>query len=215
MTFYSDLSDAIERGESDLITGWAARVLDDVTGGRRALRAVNHPLGFVCLPVHRSGVDGVCVHLWGGRWQRASLTTSPAHCHSWDLLSWVLSGGLVNQTVRVIDDADPPTHRVFEVRSGAAGDDIRPTGRLVRHEIAATDEYGTGDRYRLAAGVFHQTLLPDEANMAVTVALGRTMTGAVDLSLGGLDTATHQVRREVYDEPATHELATLARSQVG
>ncbi len=214
MTFYSELAEAIEHGAAASISRWAQGVLDDVAVGRHPINAVSHPLGFLCLPVHRSGEQGVCIHLWGSRWQRAALTTSPAHCHSWELRSWVLAGELHNQIVRVIDDTESPTHRVFEVHSSAAGDQIRPTGRLVRHEVATTVTYRAGEPYQLSAGVFHQTLVPDTEELVATVALGTTRAGAVDLSLGGLRTTGHQMRRVSFDVRRTREAAAFARQAV-
>jgi hypothetical protein len=214
MTLYSRLAEAIEHGAAELITGWAQGVLDDVATGRNSISAVSHPLGFLCLPVHRLREEGVCIHVWGSRWHRPSLTTSPAHCHSWELRSWVLAGELHNQVVRVIDGTESPTHRVFEVHSSAAGDQIRPTRRLVRHEVANTVAYRAGDRYRLSAGVFHQTVVPDTEGLVATVALGMTRAGAVDLSLGGLRTTSHEMRRELCDVRGTREVAALARQAV-
>ena len=71
MTLYTRLAEAIEHGAAELITGWAQGVLDDVAAGRNSINAVSHPLGFVCLPVHRLGDEGVCIHVWGSRWHRA------------------------------------------------------------------------------------------------------------------------------------------------
>jgi len=214
MTIYGELSDAIEHGVAGRITEWAYTVLDDVASGRRSVAAVRHPLGFLCLPVHRHGDEGICIHVWGRRWSPATLTTSPAHCHSWELLSWVLAGQLHNQIVRVIDDRESPTHRVFAVASSAAGDMIRTTDRLVRHEIETTSTHRARQRYRLSAGVFHQTVVPDDEELVATIALGRTMVGVSDQSLGGLDTADHRVRREQCDARDTIEAAAAVRDAV-
>jgi hypothetical protein len=214
MTIYGELSDAIEHGLARWITRWAYDILDEVASGHRVVRGVRHPLGFLCLPVYRMRDEGVCIHVWGRRWPHASLTTSPAHCHSWDLLSWVLAGELHNQIVRVIDDPDSATHRVFVVDSSAAGDEIRATGRLVRHEIELTSTHRAGQRYRLPAGVFHQTLVPDDEELVATIALGRGRPGALDRSLGGLGTGDHQVRRESCDARDTVALAAAVRDAV-
>jgi hypothetical protein len=210
MTIYVELAETIEHGGVDKATRWAQETLDDVVAGHRQVNAVSHPLGFLCLPIHRMADEGVCIHLWGPQWQPAALTTSPAHCHSWELLSAVLTGELHNQTVAVITDPESPTHQVFEVHSSPSGDEIRATGRLVRHRVHETTEHHAGDRYRLPAGVFHQTLVPDAGELVATVALGRTRMGAADLSLGGLDTADHQVRRRLYGEQDTVQAAVAA-----
>jgi hypothetical protein len=215
MTIYVELSEAIEHGVVAQVTEWAQGILDDVATRNRPVNAVSHPLGFLCLPVHRQDDEGVCIHLWDPTWQPAALTTSPAHCHSWELLSTVLTGELHNQTVQVISDPESPTHRVFEVHSSESGDEIRATGRLVRHRVLETTQHRAGDRYRLPAGVFHQTLVPAAGDLVATVALGRTKAGAVDLSLGGLDTANHQVHRQLCDEQDTVLAAEAALRAIG
>jgi hypothetical protein len=214
MTLYSELSEAIKNGVTEQVGLWALNVLDAVATGRTSVNAVSHPLGFLCLPVHRWGDEGVCIHLWGPEWHNDSLTTLPAHCHSWELSSCVLTGELHNQVIRVIDDNESPTHRVFEVHSSAAGDEIRATERLVRSETATVDVYRSGDCYQLPAGVFHQTLVPDDSELVVTVALGLTKPSAVDLSLAELHTTSHHVQREMHDIRNTVAAAAAARRAV-
>jgi hypothetical protein len=214
MTIYFELFEAIEQGVSERISGWVHRALDEVLDGRQAARAVSHPLGFVCLPLHRSRDQGVCVHLWGPRWRRATPTTSQTHCHSWELLSWVLTGELRNQTIRVIDGTESPTRRVFEVHSDATGDEIRATGRLVRHEVRATTTHRTGEAYRLPAGVFHETLVPETDDPVITVALGLTTSGVADLSLGELHTTSHYIRRELCSEQDTIQAAEAVKQAI-
>ncbi len=195
MTLYSELSTAIERGHEPPVTGWVFDVLTDVVGGRLPVGMVRHPLGFLCVPAHRDGDVGACVHLWPDNWQRAAPTTSQTHCHSWDLLSWVAAGALHNRTIQVVDTGDSPTHRVFEVRSDPDGDLLVPTGRLVRAVVEKTETHRAGESYSLPAGRFHETLVPESADVVVTVALGRTRTGRADLSLGRPDTGAHRVTR--------------------
>jgi hypothetical protein len=209
MTLYFELSEAIKNGSVNHVSEWAVGVLGAVASGRRSTEAIKHPLGFLCLPVYRHGDDGVCIHVWGPRWH-SSLTTLPAHCHSWELLSCVLAGELHNDVIRVIDDNESPTHRVFEVHSSADGDEIRPTGRLVRYETAALDVHRSGDCYQLPAGVFHQTVVPHPDELVVTVALGLTNPSAVDLSLASVDVANHRVHRETCDLQETAAAAAEA-----
>lgn len=215
MTLYSELSAAIGRGDGESITDWARALLDGIAAGAAPTTVVSHPLGFLCVPAHRSGDEGVCLHLWGPQWRRATLTTSPTHCHSWDLDSWVLTGVLRNQTVRLVDDADAPTHQVFEVRSSAEGDVLHPTGRLVRTEIDAVTTHRAGEGYTQRAGVFHQTLVPDPQGLVATVALGLTRPGGTDLSLGGLDTASHRTRRESCPPEVATRVVRAARAALG
>jgi len=167
-------------------------LLSEVIAGRSSLRAVRHPLGFFCLPVHRHGDEGICVHVWPDRPEPERLTTSPFHCHSWELLSHVLYGTVGNQLIEVTaGDA----YRVFEARSGAAGDELVATPALVAAR-GLTPEYRTaGESYGLAAGVFHASVIAN-GSPAATVALGRHRPGQVDLTLGNPATLTHRVERE-------------------
>src|SRR5258708_14211968 len=84
---YLDLYTEIQRGTAAAtLPGWARSVLGEVADGRLPIDAVRHPLGFLCLPVERSGRFGVCLHLCPPEFTVASTTTSQMHCHSWDLI---------------------------------------------------------------------------------------------------------------------------------
>jgi hypothetical protein len=175
---------------------WVLAALDE----RRPV-AVRHPLGFVCLPLARDAVN-VCVHVWTSGLERARPTTSPIHCHNWDLTSRVLYGRIRNDLVEVEDDPVAPTHRVFEIRSGGGRDHITPTDRLVRWRRTATTSHRAGDIYELPAGRFHMTAVPS-GDEAATVVLARPRPGFVDRSLGPPGLAGHDVCRRHYDPSAT------------
>ncbi|WP_049563625.1 hypothetical protein [Nonomuraea sp. SBT364] len=183
-----------------LVRGRArAWALEAISGD---VRAVRHPLGFVCLPLERDGGEGVCIHLWSDSLAPASSTTSQIHCHSWDLVSHVLYGQVRNVHA-VVDDAGPDaTHRVFEVVSAADGDRISPTPRTVRHRTGLVESFGPGDTYTLPAGRFHSSVVP-EGGEAATVALGRGRPGSRDLSLGPLGAGDHHVSRQPLDDRET------------
>lgn len=159
---YEEIRGEIAAGTAaGTLPGWARRVLADVAAGRSRIAAVRHPLGFLCLPVERSGEFGVCLHLWSPEVRPAPPTTSELHCHSWELLSFVLYGTVRNVRVRV-DDAGPggdPTHRVFEVVSRDDVDELRATGRGVRYTSCGSAAHRTGESYALPAGIFHSTLI--------------------------------------------------------
>ncbi|MFC5724001.1 hypothetical protein ACFP1Z_27925 [Streptomyces gamaensis] len=179
----------------------AALALAEIAAGRRELRAVRHPLGFLCFPVQREGDSGVCVHVFGGPGDAAPapLTTSPVHSHSWDLISCVLYGRVINLPVRVLDERERPTHRVYEVASSPSGvDEIRPTARLVRSENGPEQASVTGEIYSLPAGEFHTTVLPG-GSASATLLLGRVRPGRRDLSLGPVDGVGHRVVRQTCD----------------
>ncbi|SDG03845.1 hypothetical protein SAMN05421505_101182 [Sinosporangium album] len=203
---YPGVVDALRAGGAE---PFALAVLDSLVFGLSPLVAVRHPLGFLCLPVVRDGEYGVCLHIWSAAFPMAEPTTSRIHCHSWDLTSHVLYGHVGNELAEVRDADLDPTHRVLEVVSGADGDRIRPTARTVRLRRGASELWGPGDTYALPAGVFHSSVIP-EGGEAATVALGRTIPGSGDLSLGPLDAAPHHVRRTLCDAAETARAAHLA-----
>jgi hypothetical protein len=203
---YEDISERmLDESMPDSVTHWARDVLAEVADGCLAIRAVRHPLGFICLPVLRAGRHGVCVHQFGAQTHRPLLTTEPVHAHSWDLHSHVLYGSLCNEMVHVLDDQPDPTHRVFEVYSRPDGDEIRRTPRLVRFEIGSTAVNGPGDRYRVRAGEFHLSAPPDHE--VATLVLGSGRPDAVDLTLAPIHTPTHLGHRDLLDLAATRRLA--------
>jgi len=196
---YEELHEEITRGgAAGSLPRWALGVLEDITEGRRPVTAVRHPLGFLCLPVERRnspvGRLGVCLHVWSPWLARATTTTSLIHCHSWDLLSFVLYGEVRNVPARIRDTGEGATHQVFEVLSRGDTDEIRATGRTVRYSPGVAHEHQGGQVYRLPAGEYHSTAIGGDLH-AATVALGHEISGAGDLSLGDLDTPTHHVRR--------------------
>lgn len=85
------------------VPGWVIGALRPVADGNSSLRAVTHPLGFTCLPIERAGREGVCVHLWSPRVERAEPTTSTIHAHCWHLTSYTLFGHLENMLMHVAD----------------------------------------------------------------------------------------------------------------
>lgn len=189
---------------------WALKILGDIAEGRLPITAVRHPLGFLCLPLERSGEYGVCLHIWSAYVEPARNTTSQVHCHSWDLISHVLYGQVRNVHAVVTDAVAEATHQVFEVLSGPTEDRISPTGRTVRYAAGHVDDFSSGDTYTLAAGAFHSSVIP-HGGEAATIALGRTRPDRGDLSLGPLTTRPHHVRREHYDTAETARAAELAR----
>lgn len=219
MTNYADIHRHIDRAASgddasgEAIRRWVLDVLAGIADSRRRLDAVRHPLGFVCLPVERSGDDGICVHLWSPDVATAEPTTSTVHSHSWDLLSYVLFGQVSNEIVKVADDASDPAYRVYEVVSHGEVDEIRSTPRLVRRSDGDVRVAGAGEAYTLPAGHFHETVTPP-GQQAATVALGRVRRGLRDLSLGAVDGHTHRVRRQRCDPGTTVRTARTIADRV-
>ncbi|MGW4641205.1 hypothetical protein ACWEN6_21960 [Sphaerisporangium sp. NPDC004334] len=207
---YDDLYAELASGAAPrALPGRVLRLLRDIAAGRSAIRAVRHPLGFLCLPVERSGEHGVCVHIWSTDVPSVATTTSGVHCHSWDLISYVLFGQVRNELATVADRAAGASHRVFEVVSAGDVDSIRPTGRTVSYAPGASSLYGAGEVYTLRAGVFHRSVIPEGTDTA-TIALGNGRPGMADLSLGPLGTRPHRVVRRRCDDEETARAARLA-----
>lgn len=181
----------------------------DVEGstGRPPVAALRHPLGFACLPVLR-GALGVCVHLWTSALPRSGLTTSPFHCHSWDLHSLVLDGVIGNQCVETTDIDSDDEYRVFEVRNQGEVDELRASSDLVVVRMGETRLNKVRDIYHLGAGVFHRTVVP--GGDACTMVVGVSRPGGIDRSLGPPSTGSHCVRRRYCDPEETTRLARRA-----
>lgn len=208
MTTYAEIQQAIDEGaEPEVLRERVLRTLAGIAEGRFPLQAVRHPLGFTCLPVERTGGDGVCVHFWPALPSPLNLTTSAVHSHSWDLLSHVLHGRIRNTLIEVTDAPADPAYRVYEVHSAGDVDDIRATDRLVRTGAVTVETHTVGDVYALPAGGFHTTEV-EPGRTAVTVALGRTAPDRCDLSLGPVDGRSHQAGRV---RCAASETAVVAR----
>jgi hypothetical protein len=211
---YPALERAARRHATAELIRHAVAELDRIASGRRALRAVRHPLGFVCFPVLRDGGDGACVHVFRTPEAEPDRTVPQVHCHSWDLTSTVLYGRLGNRRVQIEDDTGEPTHRVFEVLSDPSGvDELRPTRRLVRCRPGAEHTSAPGQTYALPAGEFHTTVVPDDRPTA-TLVLGRTLPGRVDLSLGPLSAPGHRMVRRTCDATQTARIARAALRRI-
>src|SRR5262249_49628445 len=207
MAIYGRFHQAMRDGTAGkALPRWTIGLLGEVTQNRRNVTGVRHPLGFLCLPLERTGGAGICVHVWSDSLPQMSLTTSPIHAHSWDLVSYVLYGSLRNEVMDVIDAPEDATYRVLEVRSGKDVDELRETTRLVRAHVRTVELHHRGDTYSLAAGIFHATAVQGEA---ATVALGRSRRGVMDLSLGGIESKTHRVRRQRCDHDETARAARM------
>jgi hypothetical protein len=203
---------------------WALAVLCEVVDGTRPMRAVAHPLGFICLPVERAGMVGVCVHLWSPVAERTTPTTSAIHSHCWELTSYALFGQMENRIMVVADalareGGGAPErrgtamdkrglYRVLGVRSEGDTDKIVPTGRLVRCVPGQRQVITADDVYSVPAGMFHVTEVGDGAE-AATVALGRLVPGVPDFALGLPDSVPHWVRRRRYDAEQTASVTRL------
>jgi hypothetical protein len=163
--------------------GSASKVMELLNlGSPGNVRAIRHPLGFYCLPVHRGTADrfGVCVHLWSPD-VRPDITTSNVHCHSWDLLSFVLYGAVHNQRHDLVETTDGPW-RLYDAVTEAGADQLIATASLVDLKSHEPEAYLAGEYYELPAGRFHSSAA--SAVESATVVLGTDRPGERNAVLG-------------------------------
>jgi hypothetical protein len=201
---HSRLTAAVrDRAYARVVELLVAQALTPIATGQSSIQAVRHPLGFTCIPICRLERVGACIHLWQAHPQRSRVTTSPYHCHSWHLLSFILDGCVGNQLVEVTPGT---TYRAFEVRGNGSVDTLVRTERLYDARAAAPEYWSAGEYYELPAGAFHASAIrPDSP--AATVVLGFYNPNKADITLGGLDTPDHQVTRRRYHTTQTARIA--------
>jgi hypothetical protein len=205
---YETIDQAIRSGAAAReVPALCLPTLAEIANGSVPIRAIRHPLGFICLPVQRKGSLGVCVHLWTTELSQVIPTTSGVHSHSWDLASFVLYGAIGNTFIHVTDDAREGTHRVFKVYSMGDSDEMKATSRLVRYGAGQRHVARAGSAYYLPAGNFHESSLGADAE-AATVVLGR-VGGVSDLSLGHPELPTHRIVRQHCGQQETAETARI------
>ncbi|MQA96426.1 MAG: hypothetical protein GEV11_17910 [Streptosporangiales bacterium] len=171
----------------------AVTVLERLGDGRYRPSALRHPLGFIYVPLWRGDGAVLRLHLWPAG-PRPAPTTSPYHDHTWDLTSLVLYGRIENHLVE-IDEAGPDAaYRMFEIHGAGAQDDIRDTGRLIRHRIRQIQRVGAGETYTMPAGLFHATYVPD-GRQAATLVLAERRLRAPEHTIGDVVTVSHSVTR--------------------
>jgi len=206
----TDYAGIVHSGEiPDEVRERALQAVLHVAEGTSALRAVRHPLGFLCFPIERHHLGGVCVHVWSPELPGAAPTTSEIHAHSWDLVSFVLHRELWNERVTIVDGES--AYRVFEVHSDDGDrDELRATSRLIGCRVLTRDLSPRGSTYALEAGRFHQTI----ATEATTIAVGISHRECHDLRLGPVDCGTHIVRRRQCDQQASVAAARIVTAQL-
>jgi hypothetical protein len=185
------LQSAVQRrSRDDIWNELLGAGLSGVADGVRHLTGIRHPLGFVCLPIHRDGPDGVCLHVWSDA-VRPSVTTSDLHCHSWHLLSFVLAGAAGNQRIDVVDGT---RFRVFRALTRSTTDEIVRTDRLVDAHLRELEIHRAGECYTVAAGEFHTSVAAEPGT--VTLCIGRGVPGGADLTLGDPETVPRRTVRQ-------------------
>ncbi|NED83934.1 hypothetical protein G3I76_28050, partial [Streptomyces sp. SID11233] len=81
-------------------------------------------------------------------------------------------------------------------------DDVRPTARLVHAEPGGSERSVSGDVYVVRPGEFHATVVSG-GRPAATLALGESLPGRSDMSLGPLSGEAHRSVREICDRGET------------
>ncbi|WP_322762121.1 hypothetical protein [Frankia sp. Cr2] len=231
MTSYTQLRGQVDGIRHGAVPDWLTRALVKVATAPDDATVLCHPLGFLCVPVWRFDEGGVCVHVWTRRVSAARPTTSPVHCHSWDLYSLVLAGEVHNHLPRVVPVAPvrtapvrmapvrmapvrmapAPTHRLFDVHSHHDMDEIHATGELVRCEPGRAESVRAGDVYAMAAGTFHLTDIV--GGEAATLVLAHNRPGGRDRTVGAVYLRDHRVQR-AHSDSITRRWAARAVLQL-
>ncbi len=172
----------------------AVALVREIAHSRASFAAVRHPLGFIYSPLLREGPTALRLHIWLAGVSRPRLTTSPIHDHTWQLISYVILGGLENHIVEISDSAEP-THRIFEIRGAGGADRLWPTDRLVGFRVASVQKVQAGERYTIEAGRFHFTEVSPDHTVA-TLVLAERKAPVPERSLGPLHLPEHEMTRE-------------------
>ena len=143
-------------GDAACAQDWVRRFLEQIAEGERAPAAKLHPLGFHCIPVYRADDFGLCVHGWLPGAQRETSPTSDMHMHTFDMISMVLHGNVINKELDLVDEG-PQRYRIFEIRKDGSEDvDVfTDTGfdTAVREHDPA--KISAGEKYAIGSGVYH------------------------------------------------------------
>ena len=154
-TLYKAL-DGAEGGDAGLALKWVRRFLEQIRDGERAPAAKLHPLGFHCIPVYRSEDFGLCVHGWLPGARRETSPTSDMHMHTFDMVSMVLHGEVINKELDLVA-AGPKRYRIFEIDKDG-GEDVdlfTDTGldtAVLEHDPL---KVSPGQTYSIRSKVYH------------------------------------------------------------
>ena len=154
-TLRRTLEDA-EGGDAASAVRWVRRFLEQIAKGERAPEAKLHPLGFHCVPVYRSADFGLCVHGWLPGAQRETSPTSDMHMHTFDMISMVLQGNVINKELDLVEEG-PERYRIFEIGKDGGEDvdvftDTRLDTAILEHEPL---KVSAGEKYAISRKVYH------------------------------------------------------------
>ena len=198
----------VRRGERSEIHAVTSELLAGLVKNRAPASAVWHPLGFVYLPLHRESKRTLRLHIWASELPRATLTTSPYHCHAWDLTSYVYCGRLSNVLVDVRPASAAPDYRIFHISGDSRIDLLQPTADVVSATIVSADDVVSGQTYTIPAGRYHATNVGDCLTATVVVAQRRP--SFPEFTLGPVALGAHRTHRQ----PVSADLLTRTAARV-
>lgn len=115
-----------------------------------------HPLGFIMATLLDEGCEKIRLHLWTKSFDKAQKPTWLVHDHKFDLTSWVISGVIKN--IEYKNAVSPKTHQLYSVTYNATGSLLTKLDEMYSLEVEKTQEFNEGDKYKIEAGVFHQSI---------------------------------------------------------
>ena len=142
--------------EADSPSSWVRHFLEQVAKGECAPVGKLHPLGFHCIPVYRSDEFGLCVHGWLPGKQREISPTSDMHMHTFDMISAVVAGNVINKELELVDDG-ADRYRIFEIRKDG-GEDVdvfTDTGLETAIEERGISKVSAGEQYSIDRFLYH------------------------------------------------------------
>jgi hypothetical protein len=211
----STLRSRLERGggdEADYQRTWVRQFLERVARGECAPRAKLHPLGFHCIPVYRSAGFGLCVHGWLPGAQRETSPTSDMHMHTFDMISSVLTGNVINTELDLVEQGRD-RYRIFEIgKDGGEDVDVfTDTGLETAIETREVTKVSAGRQYAIARFVYHSA---DETvrnqDFTVTLMLAQNWDDSPQRTLvetARADAIPLRYERTMLTEPATRLVA--------
>jgi len=154
-TLYKAL-DGAEGGDAGSALKWVRRFLEQIRDGERTPAAKLHPLGFHCIPVYRSEDFGLCVHGWLPGAQRETSPTSDMHMHTFDMISMVLHGNVINKELDLVETG-PKRYRIFEIDKDGGEDVDAFTDTGLDTAVLEHDPFkvSAGETYSIRSKVYH------------------------------------------------------------
>lgn len=188
---------------------WALDLLAHIARATEPVAAVQHPLGFVCIPAYRAESWGLCLHIWSAAHSDFSASAT-IHSHSWDMASQVLCGHLDNHIIGIKPAVSDATHRILRITSVGRLDIIEPTDQIVRCDRPDITGIDAGLSYGLAARKYHRSV-PQASALTATAVLGENRHQPPELALGALDST---LRTETRPKCTPAVLRDIAQSAV-